>query len=130
MLILTLISVIIAAAAWSAMRGHNKGFNTATPAEFAQLTSDTANVQLVDVRTTTEYAEGHIPGAILIDVHDSMFLSNAQAQLSTGKTVALYCRSGRRSATAARILTKAGYKVTHLKGGILAWQKEGREIKQ
>ncbi|MBO7169202.1 MAG: rhodanese-like domain-containing protein [Rikenellaceae bacterium] len=78
-------------------------------------------VQIVDVRTPAEYDSAHIPGAINIDVTADDFEQNIQV-LSKKHTVAVYCRSGRRSKTAAEILAKAGYRVVELNGGILSWR--------
>ena len=88
---------------------------------FAELIADT-NVVVLDVRTAAEFAEGHIQGAILIDQGQSDFVEKAQAILSIDKKIAIYCRSGRRSANAAGKLADAGYKCVNLKGGIIAWQ--------
>ena len=88
---------------------------------FAELVADT-NVVVLDVRTAAEYAEGHIQGAILIDQEQSDFVEKAKATLPTDKTIAIYCRSGRRSANAAGRLADVGYKCVNLKGGIIAWQ--------
>lgn len=88
---------------------------------FAELIADT-NVVVLDVRTAAEFAEGHIKGAILIDQGQSDFVEKAKTILSTGKTIAVYCRSGRRSANAAGRLADVGYKCVNLKGGIIAWQ--------
>ncbi len=77
-------------------------------------------VQLVDVRTTEEYAEGHIPGAVNMDVNGEKF----DAEISTldpSRPVALYCRSGRRSKLAAERVVKAGFEVVELDGGFLSW---------
>ena len=78
------------------------------------------SVQLVDVRKLDEFTEGHIPGAIHIDVLTPSFLSNALAKLDKKYPCAVYCRSGKRSAMAAALLAK-GYTVTNLSGGIIAW---------
>ena len=86
---------------------------------FAELIADTSVVAL-DVRTAAEFAEGHIQGAILIDQGQSDFVEKAKATLPTDKTIAIYCRSGRRSANAAGRLADVGYKCVNLKGGILA----------
>lgn len=43
-----------------------------------------------------------------------------------GKTIALYCRSGKRSKKAARILSELHYKVVELDGGYLEWTKAGQ----
>ena len=79
------------------------------------------SVQLVDVRKLDEFTEGHIPGAIHIDVLTPSFLSNALAKLDKKRPCAVYCRSGKRSAIAATFLAKEGYTVTNLLGGIIAW---------
>lgn len=80
-------------------------------------------VQIVDVRTAAEFADGHIPGAVNIDVNSPDFAQQI-AKLNTSKTIALYCRSGRRSKIAAEKVTAAGYKVVELDGGILSWRGE------
>lgn len=96
--------------------------------EFATIISDTSKIQLVDVRTPEEYAEEHLERAVNIDVNDSTFLQHATASLEKGKTVAVYCRSGKRSALAASLLAKQGYNVINLLGGILAWKEDRRPI--
>ena len=90
--------------------------------EFAELITD-SNVVILDVRKADEFAEGHIKGAILIDQFQSDFVEQAQAKLPIDKTIAIYCRSGRRSANAAGKLADVGYKCVNLKGGILAWKE-------
>ena len=88
---------------------------------FAELTADTC-VVVLDVRTADEYAEGHIKGAILLDQNKEDFVEQAKKLLPQDKTIAIYCRSGRRSANAASRLAEVGYKCVNLKGGIMAWQ--------
>jgi len=94
---------------------------------FAELIADT-NVVVLDVRTTAEYAEGHIKGAVLIDQEQSDFVEKAKTTLPVDKIIAVYCRSGRRSANAAGKLSDVGYKCVNLKGGILAWKEAGMPI--
>ena len=91
--------------------------------DFADLIKQDG-VQLLDVRTAQEYADGHIDGAANIDVKSGDFLTVAIAQLSPKRPVAVYCRSGRRSANAAALLADKGFKVTNLSGGIVAWQSK------
>ncbi len=86
------------------------------------------SVQLLDVRTPEEYAEGHIAGAINIDVQSDDFQPTARQELSKDSTILVYCRSGRRSLDAAEILTRLGYRVVNLKGGILDWQAFGLPV--
>lgn len=82
-----------------------------------------SGVQLVDVRTTQEYTEGHIPGAMNIDVNAPDFEEKIKA-LDKKENVAIYCRSGRRSKMAANKLTAAGFKVIELNTGFLSWDGE------
>ena len=99
-----------------------QNFENADVQEFAELIAD-SNVVVLDVRTAAEFAEGHIQGAVLIDQGQSDFMEKAKATLPADKTIAVYCRSGRRSANAAGRLADAGYKCVNLKGGIIAWKK-------
>lgn len=102
-------------------------FRTVDADEFEKaLAAD--SVQLVDVRTAEEFSEGHITANKTrnIDAMKPDFMELAEKELDKGKTVAVYCRSGRRSADAARRLAGAGFKVIDLKGGIIEWQKRGK----
>lgn len=84
------------------------------------------SVALVDVRTPEEYAEGHLPGAFNCDWKTDDFLAQMEASCPKGTPLALYCRSGRRSAEAAASLSKAGYTVYNMLGGYLAWTEAGK----
>ena len=99
--------------AQSEKSGSDNGSKSVEVEEFAKVIADTAVVRL-DVRTADEYAEGHIDNAINIDVLKDDFESKATATLPKDKTIALYCRSDRRSKNAAKILTKNGYTVVEL----------------
>jgi rhodanese-related sulfurtransferase len=95
--------------------------------EFAELIAD-SSVVILDVRKADEFAEGHIKGAVLIDQFQSDFVEQAQAKLPKDKIIAVYCRSGRRSANAAGILADVGYKCVNLKGGIIAWKEANMPV--
>ena len=96
-----------------------KGFESVSSDEFAREIAK-EGVQLVDVRTASEYAEGHIPNAVNIDVNSADF-ADKMATLNKEQTVAIYCRSGRRSKNAAEQAVKMGFKVVELDGGVLSW---------
>ena len=89
---------------------------------FAELMKD-PKVVVLDVRSTEEFKEGHIEGSLNIDQAQNNFIEKAKAALPIDKTIAVYCRSGRRSANAAGKLAAEGYKCVNLKGGILAWKE-------
>ena len=94
---------------------------------FEKVISDTSVVRL-DVRSIDEYASGHIAKAINIDVMKDDFTTKATSLLPKDKTIALYCRSGRRSKKAAGILVENGYKVIELNSGISGWINAQKEI--
>lgn len=98
-----------------------ENFGNADVTGFAELAADT-NVVVLDVRTASEFAEGHLERAINIDYQQSDFVEEAKATLPMDKKIAVYCRSGRRSAGAAGKLSYEGYKLVNLKGGIIAWK--------
>lgn len=101
-------------------------FATVDVDEFAKVIADTAVVRL-DVRTPQEYAEGHIEGAINIDVLSDGFAAEA-SKLPADRTIALYCRSGNRSKTAAKILSSKGYEVVELGSGFNGWVSAGKKV--
>lgn len=76
--------------------------------------------RLVDVRTPEEFASGHLPGAINIPVQD---LPGRAAEIgAVTERVVVYCRSGNRSARAARLLKEAGFTAVLNGGAMAAWQ--------
>ncbi|SDE12405.1 Rhodanese-related sulfurtransferase [Pricia antarctica] len=79
-------------------------------------------VQLVDVRTSSEFQSGHIKKAVNIDVMDATSFQKSFGKLNKDKPVYLYCRSGARSQKAARRLVDMGFsKIYDLKGGYMRW---------
>lgn len=105
----------------------SNGFESLPYADFATFASDTAHYQILDVRRPDEFSLGHIPHAVNINVLDSSFERLCQSLLSSGKGVAVYCRSGRRSKVAAEKLVRMGFAVKELDGGFLSW--EGQVVK-
>ena len=114
---------------WACTGNQKAEYKNLSSAQFEELIKD-SNVQLVDVRTLAEHMEGHIPGGLNINVKDEQFASCVDDLLDKNRAVAVYCRSGRRSRTAADILVKKGFKVYNLDKGILNWIEEGREIEK
>lgn len=79
-------------------------------------------VQLVDVRTPKEYADGYIKDAINIDFFNQMEFVGAFEKLKKEEPVYIYCRSGNRSQNAARKLDSLGFKeIYDLRGGYMNW---------
>jgi rhodanese-related sulfurtransferase len=83
---------------------------------------------LLDARTEEEYKNGHLKGAVLIPYEE---LRKRHNELYAAKDAAIivYCRSGKRSAKAAKTLKKLGYKnIANLAGGILEWEENGYPV--
>ena len=79
---------------------------------------------VIDVRTPEEYAEGHIQGALNINVKSETFVPEIE-NLSKSDTLLVYCRSGRRSLYAAQVMVSFGFqKIYDLEGGFLNWELE------
>ena len=115
---------------WACTSKQKEEYKNLSSAQFEELIKN-ENVQLLDVRTLAEHMEGHIPGSLNINVKDENFASCVDDLLDKNRSeVAVYCRSGRRSRTAADILVKKGLKVYNLDKGILNWMEEGREIEK
>ena len=104
--------------------GQDNTLKTVGVDEFEEFIADT-NAILLDVRTAAEHAEGFIPGTDYnIDVLEDTFTNIATETLPNDRPVALYCRSGRRSKSAADQAVKLGFKVVELDGGIISWKGE------
>lgn len=78
---------------------------------------------ILDARTTEEFDEGHIEGAILIPEYE--VAQRAEQELTDkNQLILVYCRSGRRSKIAAQALVDLGYTNVKEFGGIIDWQYE------
>ena len=97
--------------------------------KFEEIITDT-KVAVVDVRTGEEYADGHLRGACNCDWHAEDFLSQMEAAFPKSTPLAIYCRSGKRSAEAAKALAKAGYTIYNMKGGYMAWTSSSKPTTQ
>jgi sulfur-carrier protein adenylyltransferase/sulfurtransferase len=90
-----------------------------TPAELKRALDRGAPLVLLDVREPQEYERGCLPGARLVPLGE---LARRLGEIGRDRPVVVYCRSGGRSARAAKILREAGFAdVKNLAGGILAW---------
>lgn len=76
--------------------------------------------RILDVRTPEEFREGHIPGAKNHPLGSKEFFAGLPKDKDT--PIAVYCRSGKRAATAERQLLKRGYTKVYDFGGIHRWK--------
>ncbi len=103
------------------------GATTVSPAEFQNLTQQ-PGVVVLDVRTPAEFAQGHLPDAINMDVESADFPAQIET-LDKNATYAVYCRSANRSKVAMEQMSAAGFgNVQDLEGGIVNWQAQGLPV--
>ena len=95
--------------------------NQITEEEVRALFKSGIKAELLDVRMMQEYRTEHINPCRNIDVKDKEF-SKKVNYLDRDVTYVLYCRSGRRSQTALKMMQKMGFReVYSLKGGVTTW---------
>lgn len=98
------------------------------PQSFEKKLNESKEPILVDVRTSGEYAQGHLANAVLIDIYSSDFKSRV-SKLDKSKPVFVYCKAGSRSSSAVDVFTDLGFKeIYDLSGGINAWQRANKPI--
>lgn len=80
---------------------------------------------ILDVRTSGEFSQGYIAGAVLLDYYRPDFRERF-ASLDRNTTILTYCHSGSRSSSVLALAEKLGFKrVFDLRGGIVAWKRAG-----
>jgi hydroxyacylglutathione hydrolase len=83
---------------------------------------------LLDVRQATEYADGHVPGALHLFAGD---LQNRLADLPRDRPIVAMCASGYRSSVASSLLRSAGFTdVTWVSNGFPAWEAAGHLVER
>jgi rhodanese-related sulfurtransferase len=91
------------------------------PSEFAEALRNSPDATLLDVRTPEEYEQGHLPGAINMNVQSYDFAEEIE-NLDPHKPCFVYCKGGARSMMAYSILKDHGFdEVYNMRGGIMAW---------
>jgi phage shock protein E len=96
-------------------------------AEFAAVITQ-PGVQIIDVRTPDEFADGHIQGAVNIPVQQPGFAAEV-ARLDPKGTYAVYCRSGNRSQPAVAEMKSAGITdIYELAQGTKGWTADGQPL--
>ena len=107
----------------SAGTGGKKGYHKVKPEQFK--TASAGEGTILDVRTPEEFAEGHLEGAVNMNVNDPQFKTRVES-LNKQQPVYVYCRLGGRSKRASDMLEAAGFiTIYDLDGGITAWNEAG-----
>lgn len=101
---------------------------THVDAQQAAALVKTKKLLILDVRTSNEFVKGHIEGAKNVDFTENSF-EEALAALDKKQRVLVHCASGARSTSSLKVFKKLGFAdVTHLDGGLNAWQAAGLPV--
>lgn len=85
----------------------------------------TSNLQLVDVRTAAEFAQGTIKGAVNIDIKETSTFKDKMEQFDKNKPVYIFCQAGGRSKNAAAQLLEMGFTTIYdFSGGYSTWSSQ------
>ena len=93
-----------------------------TPEQAKARMEENPDLILLDVRTQEEFEQGHIPGAVCLP--NEMIAADMPFLFGKDVEILLYCRSGRRSADAAKKLRDMGFTNVFDFGGIIDWPYE------
>src|SRR5438445_11465907 len=97
--------------------------------EFKKLWQDKKNVVL-DVRTKKEFENGHIPGAVNLDVNAADF-DQKIGELQKDKVYLVHCAAGVRSARACDKMSRLGFPhLVDLAPGFKGWEKAGKQVEK
>jgi rhodanese-related sulfurtransferase len=95
--------------------------------EAASMIGSGREMLLLDVRTTHEYEQGHLPGALHIPVNEIPRRLSELAPYSD-RPILVYCRTDNRSSVARHYLARYGFKVSFMRGGVVAWSRDQRPL--
>lgn len=100
------------------------GYQKVSPETVKERMDAGDDITVLDVRTAQEYEEKHIPGAVLIPNEDIGSSGPLELLPDLEQEIYIYCRSGNRSAQAAKKMLEAGYNKVYDFGGINDWTYE------
>ncbi|MEP6816497.1 MAG: rhodanese-like domain-containing protein [Marmoricola sp.] len=79
----------------------------------------------IDVRERAEYAQAHVPGAVLMPMGH---LASRLAEIDRSARVHVICATGNRSKAMTDLLVAAGFDAASIAGGTRAWIESGRPV--
>jgi phage shock protein E len=132
-IILAVLTIVLGTLAWVSVNQLNAPSapvvrsQLISPLDYQARFGDGVAHALIDVRTPEEFSSGHIPNAINIHVDT---LHGRLDEIPKDMPIVVYCRSGNRSATAARILINGGFEEVYDLGGIQEWVARGYPIQE
>lgn len=109
----------------SSNTSHVQNVTSQEAFKLIQENKNNPNFIILDVRTVSEFSDGHIEGALNIDVNQPSFREEI-GKLNSNDTYLVYCRTGNRSRIALRIMEELGFtNIYHIADGITEWIDAG-----
>ena len=120
-ILIKITTIVFALFISAASFAQTTGFHDVKVAEFEKLVKSGKGI-ILDVRTSKEYAKGHVKGSLNINYFDKDFKDQV-GKLDSAKPVYVYCHSGGRSSNAMTVMKSKGFvTVYNLTGGYSAWK--------
>jgi phage shock protein E len=104
----------------NSMFKQNKPFHSMPMSEAAEELMKDKTVRLLDVRSHSEYQQGHIPGSVNLPIDRAMEIKRLVPDKNTRLFV--YCQSGGRSQMACEQFARLGYSDITSIGGMAQWR--------
>jgi len=121
LLVLALLAIVVMLISGE-IQSRISGIKDVAPGEATRMINHD-NAIMIDMRDDKDYREGHIVNAIHAPAGSDT--GSKKLEKYRDKPVIVYCQRGQRSSSYCSKLKKQGFaSVYHLKGGLLAWQKE------
>lgn len=108
-------------------REHTGAQPETTPEAVQQRVAAGEPLLILDVRSSDEYWQGHVPGSTLLPLDQ---LAARLDEVSKDRPIVAVCRSGNRSGVATAMLRRAGFDAVNMKGGMLAWEKANLPVER
>lgn len=125
----TVVSLLTALGLCTSSTAGNK-ITLLPPDDFISAAGNDSLATILDVRRPEEFAEGHVKGAVLLDVLNEATFDEGLKKLDKARHYYVYCRSGKRSHIAAIKMLKQGFTVVEMEGGFLNWTNCGLPVEK
>jgi rhodanese-related sulfurtransferase len=123
----SIVGVLLLALTLAAMGAAGSAVTNVTVGKAQKLIKERAgkaDFVILDVRTPEEFAEGHIHGAVNLDVQSRDFEKGLR-KLDRKKSYLVYCRTGNRSRRATIAMEALGFRsIFHMTEGIVMWKQQ------
>ena len=121
-----LLSVLLMLIYIFAFTERTKGGKPISATELVSL-MNSEQAQLVDVRASADFQTGHVDGAMNIP-HTQMASRGSELEKHRSKIIVLTDQMGQHAGGAGKILTKEGFNVRRLSGGMAEWQGQNLPV--